>query len=254
MELVDGPPLSEKIPSKGLPFEQVLKFGTEMADAMAAAHERGIVHRDLKPANVLLRSDGQVKILDFGLAKLREAESVAAELPTQALTGEGKIVGTVAYMSPEQAEGRPVDHRSDIFSLGIMLYELATGQRPFQGDTSMSVLSAVLKDQPKPVTEVNPAVPPAFARVLKSCLQKDPERRYQSAKDLRNELQTLKEELESGELSRPACGGRRQRDARIDGRSMRLRRSSWPLLQRPPSTGRQDHASSPPRWCCSTRG
>ena len=203
MELVDGPPLSEKIPTKGLPFDQVLKLGTEMADAMAAAHERGIVHRDLKPANVLLRSDGQVKILDFGLAKLRQAESVAAELPTQALTGEGKIVGTVAYMSPEQAEGRAVDHRTDIFSLGVILYELATGQRPFQGDTSLSVLSAVLKDQPKPVTEVNPAVPPAFTRVLKSCLQKDPERRYQSAKDLRNELQTLKEELESGELSRP---------------------------------------------------
>src|SRR5262245_24779072 len=132
MELVDGQPLSTRMPAKGLPFEDVLKFGIEMADAMAAAHERGIVHRDLKPGNVLLRSDGQVKILDFGLAKLHQSESLA-EQPTQALTGEGKIVGTVAYMSPEQAEGRTVDHRSDIFSLGIILYELATGQRPFQG-------------------------------------------------------------------------------------------------------------------------
>ena len=203
MELVEGQPLSTTIPASGLPFPEVLRLGMEMADAIAAAHDRGIVHRDLKPANVLLRSDGQVKILDFGLAKLRQPDAAAGELPTQALTGEGRIVGTVAYMSPEQAEGRTIDHRSDIFSLGVVLYELATGQRPFQGDTSLSVLSAVLKDQPKPASQVNPAVPAPFARVLKTCLQKDPDRRYQSAKDLRNELQTLKEELDSGDLARP---------------------------------------------------
>jgi serine/threonine protein kinase len=216
MELVDGQSLATRIPSTGLPFPEVLRLGTEMADAIAAAHERGIIHRDLKPANVLLRSDGQVKILDFGLAKLRQSEADAADLPTQALTGEGKIVGTVAYMSPEQAEGRPVDHRSDIFSLGILLYELATGQRPFQGDTSMSVLSAVLKDQPRPASQVNSQVPAAFARVLKTCLQKDAERRYQSAKDLRNELQTLQEELDSGELSRPMAS-----PTAVSGRSPR---------------------------------
>jgi serine/threonine protein kinase len=203
MELVEGVPLSSKIIGKGLPFADVLRIGIEMADAVAVAHERGIIHRDLKPANVLVRPDGQVKILDFGLAKLREAETSAAELPTQQLTGEGKIVGTVAYMSPEQAEGRPVDHRTDIFSLGVVLYELATGERPFKGDTSMSVLSAVLREQPKSASDLNPAIPSPFARVLKICLQKDPERRYQSAKDLRNELQTLKEELDSGELNRP---------------------------------------------------
>jgi Tol biopolymer transport system component len=204
MELVDGQPLAANLPSRGLPFDEVLRLGIEMADAVAAAHERGIVHRDLKPANVLVRSDGQVKILDFGLAKLRQPDTAAADLPTQALTGEGRIVGTVAYMSPEQAEGRAVDHRSDIFSLGVVLYELATGRRPFQGDTSMSILSAVLKDHPAPATTINPALPPAFARVLKTCLHKDPERRYQSAKDVRNELQTLREELDSGELARPA--------------------------------------------------
>ena len=115
MELVDGQPLSARIPSKGMPFDDVLKIGIELADAIAAAHAGGIIHRDLKPPNVLLRQDGQVKILDFGLAKLRDSDAVAAELPTQALTGEGKIVGTVAYMSPEQAEGRVVDHRTDIF-------------------------------------------------------------------------------------------------------------------------------------------
>jgi Tol biopolymer transport system component len=205
MELVEGAPLSARIPAAGLPFDDVLRMGIEMTDAVSAAHERGIVHRDLKPANVLVRPDGQIKILDFGLAKLRAQESAAADLPTQQLTGEGRIVGTVAYMSPEQAEGRAVDHRSDIFSLGVMLYEMATGQRPFQGDTSLSVLSAVLKDQPKLATDLNPRVPSAFARVLKICLHKDPERRYQSAKDLRNELQTLKEELDSGELMRPAA-------------------------------------------------
>ncbi len=204
MELVDGEPLSSTIPAGGLAFDKLLGMAEEIADAVSAAHDRGIVHRDLKPANVLVTPNGHVKILDFGLAKLHEPEGLADEQPTRQLTGEGKIVGTVAYMSPEQAEGRPVDHRTDIFSLGVLLYEMSTGQRPFQGDTSMSVLSAVLKDQPRPASEVNPALPGAFARLIKTCLRKDPERRYQSAKDLRNDLQTLKEELDSGELTRPA--------------------------------------------------
>src|SRR5688572_22602343 len=203
MELVEGEPLTARIPPGGLPFDKLLRQGVEIADAISAAHDRGIVHRDLKPANVLVTTNGHVKILDFGLAKLREPEGPAGDLPTQQLTGEGRIVGTVAYMSPEQAEGKPVDHRTDIFSLGILLYEMATGQRPFQGDTSMSVLSAVLKDQPRPVTELNPSLPSAFSRILKTCLRKDPDRRFQSAKDVRNELETLREELDSGELNRP---------------------------------------------------
>ncbi|HUF22797.1 MAG TPA: protein kinase, partial [Vicinamibacterales bacterium] len=148
-------------------------------------------------------ADGHAKILDFGLAQLREPEGLAGDAPTRQLTGEGRIVGTVAYMSPEQAQGQPVDHRTDIFSLGVILYELATGRQPFKGDTAMSVLSAVIKDTPVSASNLNPALPPAFSRVIKTCLQKDPERRFQSAKDLRNELQTLKEELDSGELDRP---------------------------------------------------
>ena len=207
MELVDGSPLSQRIPSTGVPFEQVLRWGAELADAISAAHERGIVHRDLKPANVLINSNGHVKVLDFGLAKLREPEGLAGDQPTQQLTGEGKIVGTVSYMSPEQAEGRPVDHRTDIFSLGVILYEMASGQRPFQGDTSLAVLSAVLKEQPKSVSEHNPTLPAPFARIIKTCLRKDPDRRFQNAKDVRNELATLREELDSGELNRPVLTG-----------------------------------------------
>jgi len=204
MELVEGESLSARIPPGGMPFETLLRLGMEIADAVSAAHDRGITHRDLKPANVLITAANHAKILDFGLAKLREPEGLASDQPTRQLTGEGRIVGTVAYMSPEQAEGRPIDHRTDIFSLGVLLYEMATGQRPFQGETSLSVLSAVLKDQPRPATELNPALPSAFARILKTCLRKDPDRRYQSAKDLRNELQTLREEFDSGELQRPA--------------------------------------------------
>ncbi|MEX2271869.1 MAG: protein kinase [Vicinamibacterales bacterium] len=207
MELVDGAPLAAHIPANGLPLSDLLRIAIDLADAVAAAHARGVVHRDLKPANVLMTADGQVKILDFGLAQLHEPAGLSGgDAPTRQLTGEGHIVGTVAYMSPEQAEGRPVDHRTDIFSLGVMLYQLATGRLPFQGDTAMSVLSAIIKDTPRPAADLKPDLPPAFTRVLKACLQKDPERRYQSAKDLRNELQTLQEELDSGELARPEVG------------------------------------------------
>ncbi len=206
MELVEGGTLAERIQKRGLPFTDILALAIPLADAIGAAHERGVVHRDLKPSNVMLTADGRVKVLDFGLATLgdRSGELETTTAHAEPLTREGNIVGTASYMSPEQAEGRPVDHRSDIFSFGVLLYEMATGERPFTGDTTVSILSAILKDTPRPVTEINPGVPRELSRVVRRCLSKDREYRYQSAKDLRNELQDLKRESESGELSSPA--------------------------------------------------
>ncbi len=205
LEFVDGQTIGELIGKRGLPLRRFLALAKQIADAVAAAHQHGIVHRDLKPANVMVTAHDRVKVLDFGLAKLREAQdSVAAGMtPTRELTGEGKIVGTVAYMSPEQAEGRFVDERSDIFSLGVMLYEMATGERPFKGDTSVSVLSSILRDTPRPLTDINPELPRDLTVIVRRCLAKDPDRRYQSAKDLRNELDELQQSFESGELSAP---------------------------------------------------
>jgi serine/threonine protein kinase/Tol biopolymer transport system component len=214
MEYVDGKPLSDVIVKGGLPLTQILKLAIPLAEAISAAHRKGITHRDLKPANVMIGADGRVKVLDFGLAKLMEAPSAemgATALPTATLTGEGRIVGTVAYMSPEQAEGKPLDHRSDIFSLGVMLYEMATGARPFTGDTSVSVISSIIKDTPLSVTDLKPSLPRELSRIIKRCLAKDADRRYQSAKDLGNDLEDLKQEQESGELIRgPAVGSSRR--------------------------------------------
>jgi serine/threonine protein kinase len=201
MELVEGRNLAQLLPRGGFPLNRLLEIAMPLADAVSRAHRAGITHRDLKPDNVMIDAEGRLRVLDFGLAKLQEpTESAeAAHLPTAtAMTGEGKIVGTVAYMSPEQAEGKPVDHRSDIFSLGTILYEMTTGQRPFQGETSMSTIGAILKDEPSSVTEVNPSLPRHAGRILRRCLAKDPERRYQTATDLRNELEGLKGEIDSG--------------------------------------------------------
>ena len=201
MEYVEGKPLSDLIVEGGLPLPQILNLTIPLADAVSAAHQRGITHRDLKPANVMITADGRLKVLDFGLAKLANASPVddgLTGLATAALTGEGRIVGTVAYMSPEQAEGKPIDHRTDIFSLGVMLYELATGERPFQGDTSISVLSSIIKDSPQSVMALRPSLPRDLSRIIHRCLVKDADHRYQTAKDLRNELEDLKRETDVG--------------------------------------------------------
>jgi hypothetical protein len=198
IELVQGTTLSEKIPRGGLPLESFFDIAVPLVDSLAVAHHNGIVHRDLKPGNVMVSVDGRVKVLDFGLAKLRrDAETTGGEteLSTEQLTSAGKILGTVAYMSPEQVKGNRLDHRSDIFSLGVMLYEMTTGDRPFHGDTSAELMSSILRDTPSPVTEVRDELPDHLRRILRRCLEKNLDRRYQSALDLRNELEDLRDEI-----------------------------------------------------------
>ena len=203
MELVRGKTLSELQPKNGFALSKFLEISIPLADAVAAAHQEGITHRDLKPDNVMQSDDGRVKVLDFGLAKPKAglaSEASDSDLPTENMTGEGRILGTLNYMSPEQAEGKPVDERSDIFSLGIVFYEMLTGQRPFRGDTPASTLSAIIKDTPQSASEIRDSIPRDLAKFLKRCLAKDTGRRYQTCRDVRNELEELKEALSTGEL------------------------------------------------------
>lgn len=202
MELIEGEILAERVPDGGVGLDELLSLAIPLADAVGAAHERSITHRDLKPANVMVTHDGGVKVLDFGLAR-QAGPSTPEEV---VVTAEGRVVGTVAYMSPEQAQGQPVDVRTDVFSLGIVLYELATGTRPFRGSTSMSVLTAIIRDAPTPVTELKASLPREFERILKRCLAKDPTRRYQSAIGLRNDLELLREEWTAGALASTGDG------------------------------------------------
>ena len=210
MERIEGRDLAESLPGKGFDLEQFFDIAIPLADALAAAHSKGITHRDLKPANLMLTNDGRLKVLDFGLAKVRSEseEDADSQIETMALTREGVIVGTAPYMAPEQVEGEPVDHRSDIFSLGAVLYEFATGCRPFTGKSVPSVMSAVLKDSPVPVEELRPELPHHVGRIVQHCLEKEPSRRYQSALDVRNELESLKKELASGTLHPSRIGPR----------------------------------------------
>lgn len=202
MELVDGQTLGQVIPEDGLSLMRLFELAVPLADALSAAHEQGIIHRDLKPGNVMVRQDGRVKILDFGLAKQRDDLDAAALglHGQQPETQDGQLMGTVPYMSPEQIQGESIDHRSDIFSLGILLFEMATGSRPFQGKTWGDLASAILRDRPPSVTVVNGQLPRHLGRIIRHCLEKDPQRRFQTALDLRNELEELRREWRTGEL------------------------------------------------------
>ena len=219
MELVEGQSLDLLIGRRGLKVAEALGFSVQIADGLAKAHAAGIVHRDLKPTNLMVTNEGLVKILDFGLAKLTEDASGAEAGRTMTLgheerprTEEGYILGTAAYMSPEQAEGKKVDARSDIFSFGTVLYEMLTGRRAFARESRIKTLAAVLNEEPKPATAVNGSLPAELERVLARCLRKDPQRRWQTMSDLKVALQDLKEDSESGKLSAPAItAGRRGR-------------------------------------------
>jgi serine/threonine-protein kinase len=198
MEFVSGSTLHDSITAGGLPVPQVLQYGAQMADALATAHAAGIIHRDLKPSNVMITKSGLVKILDFGLAKLTDLNpSGDKQSDLGPLTQEGAILGTVSYMSPEQAEGKLVDARSDIFSFGSVLYEMVSGRRAFDGGSSISTLSSVLRDDVKPFADVAPDTPPLLEAIISRCLPKDPNSRWQSMKEVEKALTSLKRTLDA---------------------------------------------------------
>ena len=204
MELVEGETLGRLIPPEGMPIEKFLDLALPVADAMAEAHEQGITHRDLKPGNIMVDQKGRAKILDFGLAKLWRSTSAleASQLPTEdAMTQEGMILGTCAYMSPEQAQGQTVYPPSDVFSLGIVLYEMATGSRPFHGDNKLSILTALMRDTPEPISDSSPALPPELSEIVARCLRKDPAKRYANASGLKEDLERLQAQVVSGTTS-----------------------------------------------------
>ena len=196
MELVEGESLAERLEKGPLPLEQVLKYGAQIADALEKAHRAGIVHRDLKPGNVMLTTTG-AKLLDFGLAKETGAAGTLATItsarPVSPVTQQGTIVGTFQYMSPEQVEGKEVDGRSDIFSLGAVLYEMVTGKRAFEGKSQLTVASAILEKEPKPIGAAKPLTPPGLEHIIRKCLAKEPEKRWQSTGDVASELQWVGE-------------------------------------------------------------
>ncbi len=238
MQLVHGRTLGALIGGGAVAVTTIVRIGVEVADALAAAHERGLVHRDLKPGNIMVTDDTHAKVLDFGLAKLRPEvapDADATRLTTQEVTARGMILGTAAYMSPEQAEGRAVDHRSDIFSLGVVLYEMATGTRPFRGDSPIAVISSILKDVPPRTIDLNPSVPAGLDRIITRALAKEPTRRYQSALDLRNDLEELLPP--SGPTStvapRPARWRKRARVAAVAGLGAGVLAAAWWLARSP---------------------
>lgn len=190
MELVLGQSL-DKLISGGLAEPQIIQMASAIADALAAAHAKGIVHRDLKPANVMVSDDGWVKVLDFGLAKDVSAEAGEHTITSADLTKAGAVMGTPAYMSPEQISGRPLDHRADIFSLGVVMHEMATGRRPFAGSSSAELISAILRDTPPPVTDLRPDLPADLTRLIHRCLEKNPNDRVQSARQVSNQLHEI---------------------------------------------------------------
>jgi serine/threonine protein kinase len=212
MECVEGETLAQRLQKSCLPLEQVLRFGAQIADALDKAHRNGVVHRDLKPGNIMLTSSG-AKLLDFGLAKPAAGATlttVTLAAPAQSpVTQEGTIVGTFQYMSPEQLEGKEVDGRSDIFSLGAVLYEMVTGQHAFEGKSQLSVASAILEKEPAPITTIKPLTPPALERAIRKCLAKAPDEHWQSASDLASELKWISESGEDVAAGRlPEARGR----------------------------------------------
>jgi len=210
MECLEGSTLKHRIEERAIPLDQILEFGVQVADALEVAHAANIVHRDLKPANLFLTRRGQAKILDFGLAKVagpaRPMETAAGSMATAAvdpahLTSPGSTLGTVAYMSPEQARGEELDARTDLFSFGAVLYEMATGKQPFTGNTSAIIFDAILNKPPTAPVRINPDLPAGLENVINRCLEKDRTLRYQTASDLRADLQRFRRDTQSSKIA-----------------------------------------------------
>src|SRR5467141_4708001 len=216
MECVEGETLAKRLEKAALPLEQVLKCGAQIADALDKAHRSGVVHRDLKPGNIMLTASG-AKLLDFGLAKPAAAMASLATMTgtgakQSSATEQGTIVGTFQYMSPEQVEGKEVDGRSDIFSLGAVLYEMVTGKRAFEGKSQLSVASAILEKDPAPITVIRPLAPPVLDHVIRKCLAKIPDDRWQSAADIKHEISWISQaSAEALAFSTPAKKALRNR-------------------------------------------
>ena len=215
MEYVAGHTLEALIGRRGLPVSDALRYAIPIVEALGKAHAAGIIHRDLKPGNVMVNRDGVVKLLDFGLAKLTDHRKLDPEGLTETMpaasprTDEGTLLGTVAYMSPEQAEGKPVDSRTDIFSFGVMLYEMVTGRRAFHGKSKLSTLTSILHQEPTPPSQVAEGIPVDLEKTIARCLRKSADRRFQGMADLRIALLDLKEESDSGRaMAPPATRGR----------------------------------------------
>src|SRR5262249_41760023 len=214
-ELLEGETLRERMAGAALPTRKAVDYGLQIASGLAAAHEKGIVHRDLKPENIFINRDGRVKILDFGLAKLIEPKGSQAhtDIPTRRVdTSHGVVMGTVDYMSPEQVSEREVDHRSDIFSFGAILYEMLSGRRAFPGESAAESMSAILREDPPALSEINRNLTPALERVVRHCLEKRPGERFQSGHDLAFALEALTESSGSASTQHAALAPAMRRE------------------------------------------